>query len=377
MTAGANSAADARFMALALALGRRGLGATWPNPAVGAVVVRDDGAGPVIVGRGWTQPGGRPHAEVEALRRAGAHACGATLYVTLEPCAHHGRTPPCADAIIAAGIIRVVSPMDDPNPLVAGQGHARLRTAGIAVETGLAEGEARYAHAGHIRRVEDGRPHVLLKLAVSTDGKVGLAGRRPVAITGEAAGRRVHLMRSQADAIMIGVGTALADDPELTCRLPGMRERSPVRVVLDTNLRLPLASRLVATARQTPLWVITSQIASHSAAEALQGLGVEVVRVTATNSLVLPEALVALARRGITRVMVEGGAILAAALVRADLVDEAVIFHGTRSIGPDGVNALEGLPLAALTQTGVLAAQEIDMVGHDRVETFFRRMPCA
>jgi diaminohydroxyphosphoribosylaminopyrimidine deaminase / 5-amino-6-(5-phosphoribosylamino)uracil reductase len=377
MTAGANSAADARFMALALALGRRGLGTTWPNPAVGAVVVRDDGAGPVIVGRGWTQPGGRPHAEIEALRRAGARARGATLYVTLEPCAHHGRTPPCADAIIAAGIIRVVSPMDDPNPLVAGQGHARLRAAGIAVDTGLAMAEARAAHAGHIHRMQDGRPHVLLKLAVSTDGKVGLAGRRPVAITGEAAGRRVHLMRAQADAIMIGVGTALADDPELTCRLPGMRERSPVRVVLDTHLRLPLASRLVATARQAPLWVITSEAAPHPAAEVLRGAGVEVVRVTATNSLVLPEALVVLAQRGITAVMVEGGAILAAALVRANLVDEAVIFHGTRSIGPDGVDALEGLSLAALTQAGMLAAREVEMIGHDRVETFFRRTPSA
>lgn len=378
MTAGADLTTDARFMALALALGHRGMGTTWPNPAVGAVVVRDDGAGPVIVGRGWTQPGGRPHAEVEALRRAGARARGATLYVTLEPCAHHGRTPPCADAIIAAGIARGVSPIDDPNPLVAGQGHAKLRAAGIAVDTGLAATEACYAHAGHIRRVRDGRPHVLLKLAVSADGKVGLAGRRPVAITGEAASKRVHLMRAQADAILVGIGTALSDDPELTCRLPGMRERSPVRVVLDTNLRLPRASRLVQTARQTPLWVITSHAAPAAAAEALQSAGVEVVRVTATDSLVLPEALAALAqKRGITRVMVEGGAILAAALVRADLVDEAVIFHSTHPIGPEGVDALEGLPLAALTETGVLAAREVDMIGQDRVETFFRRMPCA
>lgn len=375
MTLSAASAADARFMTLALVLGRRGLGATWPNPAVGAVVVRDDGAGPVIVGRGWTQPGGRPHAEVEALRRAGAHARGATLYVTLEPCAHHGRTPPCADAIIAAGIARVVSSMDDPNPLVAGQGHARLRAAGIAVEVGLAAAEARYAHAGHIRRIADGRPHVQLKLAVSSDGKIGLAGRRPVAITGEASGRRVHLMRAQADAIVIGIGTALADDPELTCRLPGMRARSPVRVVLDTHLRLPLASRLVATVQQTPLWVITSETASHAAAEALQSAGVEVLRLPAGKGLDLRAALAALAQRGITRVMVEGGAILAAALVRGDLVDEAAIFHGIRPIGADGIDALEGLPLAALTQAGALAARAVELIGQDRVETFFRRTP--
>lgn len=377
MTTGADAAADARFMALALALGRRGLGTTWPNPAVGAVVVRDGSSGPVIVGRGWTQPGGRPHAEVEALRRAGAGAHGATLFVTLEPCAHHGQTPPCVDAIIAAGLTRVVSSIVDPNPLVAGQGHARLQAAGIRVETGLAAAEARRAHAGHIRRLEDGRPHVQLKLAVSTDGKIGLPGRRPVAITGEAAGRRVHLMRAQADAIMIGIGTALADDPELTCRLPGMRERSPVRVVLDTHLRLPVASRLVATAWQTPVWVIASAAAPHAAADALQRAGVEVLRVPAERSVDLREALIALARRGITRLMVEGGAILAAALVRADLVDEAVIFHGSRPIGPEGVDALEGLPLAALTQAGMLAARAVEQVGHDRVETLFRRTPSA
>lgn len=370
------AAADARFMALALALGRRGLGNAWPNPAVGAVVVRDDGDGPVIVGRGWTQPGGRPHAETEALRRAGARARGATLYVTLEPCAHHGRTPPCVDAIIAAGIARVVAAMEDPNPLVAGQGHAHLRAAGIAIAIGVAEAEARRAHAGHVRRVQEGRPHVLLKLAVSADGKAGLAGRRPVAITGEAALRRMHLMRAQADAIMIGIGTALADDPELTCRLPDMADRSPVRVVLDAHLRLPLASRLVQSARQVPLWVITSDGASEAAARALQGAGVAVIRSAATKSLALDAVLAALAERDITRLMVEGGPILAAALVRADLVDEAVIFHGARSIGPDGINALEGLALTAL-ECRLVAARAPEIVGQDRVATFFRRMPSA
>src|ERR1700691_1530903 len=227
-------------MALALTLGRRGLGRTWPHPAVGAVIVKNG----MIVGRGWTQPGGRPHAEVEALRRAGAAARGATMYVTLEPCSHHGKTPPCADAIIAAGIARVVSALEDPNPEVAGAGHARLRAAGIAVEVGLGAAEARRAHAGHIRRMRDGRPHVLLKLAVSADGKAGAAGRRPLAITGEPARERVHLMRAQSDAIMIGIGTALADDPLLTCRLPRMEKDSPVRVVLDGELRLPVGSRL-------------------------------------------------------------------------------------------------------------------------------------
>jgi diaminohydroxyphosphoribosylaminopyrimidine deaminase/5-amino-6-(5-phosphoribosylamino)uracil reductase len=226
-------------MALALAVGRRGLGRTRPNPAVGAVVVREG----VIVGRGWTQPGGRPHAEVEALRRAGEAARGATLYVTLEPCSHHGQSPPCADAVIAAGIRRVVSALEDPNPEVAGRGHTRLREAGIAVEVGEGVAAARRDHAGHLRRMRDGRPHVTLKLAVSADGKAGLAGRRPVALTGEAARAGVHMLRATQDAILVGIGTALADDPALTCRLPGMAARSPVRVVLDSELRLPLASQ--------------------------------------------------------------------------------------------------------------------------------------
>src|SRR6202451_2716553 len=235
---------DARFMSLALALGRRGLGNTWPNPAVGAVVVRHDGGALVIVGRGWTQPGGRPHAEVEALRRAGAAARGATLYVTLEPCSHFGRSPPCSDAIIAAGIARVVSALEDPNPEVAGQGHARLRAAGITVDVGLGAAEAARDHAGHFRRVRDKRPHVILKLAVSADDKIGAAGRKPIAISGEAARARVHLLRAQCDAILVGIGTVRADDPLLTCRLPGMEARSPVRVVLDRGLCLSRARPL-------------------------------------------------------------------------------------------------------------------------------------
>src|SRR6266436_284622 len=242
---------DERLMALALALGRRALGNAWPNPAVGAVLVRDENGEPIVVGRGWTQPGGRPHAEAEAIRRAGAAARGATLYVTLEPCSHHGKTPPCADAIIAAGITRVVSALVDPNPDVAGAGHWRMAQAGVVVEVGLGADEARRAHAGHIRRVQDGRPHVSLKLAVSADGKAGLADRRPAAITGEAGRARAHLLRAQSDAVLTGIGTVVADDPLLTSRLPGMR--SPVRVVLDATLRLPLASKLLATARQVPL----------------------------------------------------------------------------------------------------------------------------
>src|SRR5271154_2666036 len=206
-----SKAADQRFMELALALGRRGWGRTWPNPAVGAVVVKDG----VIVGRGWTQPGGRPHAEPVALAQAGEAARGATLYATLEPCSHVGKSPPCADAIIAAGIKRVVSAIEDPNPEVAGQGHARLRAAGIAVDVGLCAAEAAHDHSGHFRRIRDKRPHVILKLAVSADDKIGAVGHKPVAITGEAARTRVHLLRAQCDAILVGIGTVLADDPLL------------------------------------------------------------------------------------------------------------------------------------------------------------------
>ncbi|HEY6995780.1 MAG TPA: bifunctional diaminohydroxyphosphoribosylaminopyrimidine deaminase/5-amino-6-(5-phosphoribosylamino)uracil reductase RibD [Xanthobacteraceae bacterium] len=358
---------DERFMALALALGRRGLGRTWPNPAVGAVVVKDG----VIVGRGWTQAGGRPHAETEALARAGGAARAATLYVTLEPCSHHGKTPPCADAIIAAGIARVVSALDDPNPVVAGAGHWRLAEAGVVVEVGVGAAEARRAHAGHIRRVQDGRPHVLLKLAISADGKVGLAGRRPAAITGEPARARVHLMRARSDAVLTGIGTALADDPLLTCRLPGMP--SPVRVVLDGALRLPPASKLVATARQTPLWIVTGEGASREREQALAEHGVEVLRVARpAGRLGLAAALALLAQRGLTRVMVEAGPILAAAFVRADLVDEATLFRSPIAIGAVGLDALDGLPLSALTRSSRLRTVGSETVGADTVELFER-----
>ena len=360
-------------MALALALGRRGLGRTWPNPAVGAVIVRNDGAGPVIVGRGWTQPGGRPHAEVEALRRAGDAARGATLYVTLEPCSHHGKSPPCADAVIAAGIARAVSALVDPNPEVAGAGHWRMAEAGITVEVGIGADEARRAHAGHIRRVQDGRPHVMLKLAVSADGKAGLAGRRPAAITGERARERVHLMRAMSDAVLTGIGTVLADDPLLTCRLPGMAQLSPVRIVLDSRLRLPVASKLVASARQTPLWVVTGADAPRERERALLAAGVEMMRVSSQDGrLDLAAVLKAVAGLGITRLMVETGPILAAAFLRADLVDEVALFRAPQAIGADGIDALDGLPLAAISHSPRFRSTGRETIGPDTVETFER-----
>ncbi len=359
---------DQRFMALALALGRRGLGRTWPNPAVGAVIVKDG----VIVGRGWTQRAGRPHAEIEALSRAGAAARGATMYVTLEPCSHHGKSPPCADAIIAAGVARVVSALEDPNPEVAGAGHARLRAAGIAVDIGEGAEAARRAHAGHIRRMRDGRPYVMLKLAVSADGKAAAAERRPVAITGEAVRDRVHLLRAESDAIMIGIGTALADDPVLTCRLPGMAQDSPVRIVLDSALRLPLGSRRAQTARQTPVWVIAGRKPTPAAEEAFWTAGLDVLRTDENGGrLDLAAVLKLLAGRGITRLLVEGGPALAAAFIAADLVDEAFLFTSATIIGADGIDALDGAAKGALMRRLKPVAHE--PIGPDRQESYERR----
>jgi diaminohydroxyphosphoribosylaminopyrimidine deaminase/5-amino-6-(5-phosphoribosylamino)uracil reductase len=363
----ADAAQDHRFMQLALALGRRGLGRTWPNPAVGAVVVKDG----VIIGRGWTQPGGRPHAETEALKRAGKAAKGATLYVTLEPCSHQGKTPPCTDAILLSGIARVVSALEDSNPEVAGQGYAKLRERGIAVDTGFGAEEAMRQHAGHIRRMREGRPQVLLKLAVSSDGKAGLAGRKPVGITGEIARARVHQMRAESDAILVGIGTILSDDPHLTCRLPGMMEWSPVRVILDARLRVPVSTSIIGTAREVPTWVVCAPEASATAGDILKAKGVEVLRVEAKDGRPdLPAVLKALAERGITRLMVEGGPTMAAAFLKAGLVDEAALFRSPNPIGSDGIDALEGLPLTALTQSSSLKLAASEPLGVDKLELF-------
>ena len=367
-----SKAADQRFMALALSLGRRGQGRTWPNPAVGAVVVKDG----VIVGRGWTQAGGRPHAEPEALNHAGEAARGATLYVTLEPCSHIGKSPPCADAIIAAGILRVVSAIEDPNPEVAGQGHAKLRAAGITVDIGLGAAEAARDHAGHLRRIRDQRPHVILKLAVSSDDKIAAAGHKPIAISGEAAKARVHLLRAQCDAILVGIGTVQADDPMLTCRLPGMEARSPVRVVLDRALRIAGTSRLLHSARETPLWVMTSDLSEAPAAMKLGAAGAQVMRVPVTTTpppgLDLKAVLHALSEKGITRLLVEGGARVASSLVSADLVDEVWLLRGPDAVGADGIAALDALPLAAITQSPAFRVRASESLQSDTLTIYER-----
>src|SRR5258706_8647375 len=366
-----SKAADRRFMQLALTLGRRGEGRTWPNPAVGAVVVKDG----VVIGRGWTQPGGRPHAEPEALRRAGEAAGGATLYVTLEPCSHVGKSPPCADAIVAAGIARVVCATEDPNPEVAGQGHARLRAAGISVDIGLGALDAAYDHAGHFRRVRDKRPHVILKLAASSDDKIGAAGRKPVAITGEAANARVHLLRAQCDAVLVGIGTVQTDDPLLTCRLPGMEARSPVRVVLDRALRIPGTSRLVHSARETPLWAMTSNLSEAPAAMKLGAAGAQVIRLATTSTpsgLDLIGVLHALSGKGVTRLLVEGGARVASSFVASGLVDEVWLLRGPEAVGADGVAALDALPLTSITQSPTFHVHASENLQNDTLTIYER-----
>jgi diaminohydroxyphosphoribosylaminopyrimidine deaminase/5-amino-6-(5-phosphoribosylamino)uracil reductase len=336
------------------------------------VVVKDG----VIVGRGWTQSGGRPHAEPVALARAGEAARGATLYVTLEPCSHVGKSPPCADAVISAGIKRVVSAIEDPNPEVAGQGHARLRAAGIAVEVGLGAAEAARDHAGHFRRVRDKRPHVILKLAVSADDKIAAAGHKPVAISGEAAKARMHLLRAQCDAILVGIGTVQADDPLLTCRLPGMEARSPVRVVLDRALRISGTSRLVHSARATPLWLMTSGFAEAPAAMRLGAAGAQVTRVattaTAPPMLDLLAVLRALADKGITRLLVEGGARVASSFVAAGFVDEFWLLRGPDAVGDDGVAALDVLQLASVTQSPGFRIRASESLDKDTLTVYER-----
>ena len=334
---------DVHHMRHALRLAGRALGQTAPNPAVGCVIVTNDG---VIVGRGWTARGGRPHAEAIALQQAGEAARGATAYVTLEPCAHHGQTPPCADALVQAGIARVVAAVEDPDARVNGRGLARLREAGVEVESGVCAEEAAEVNAGFFLRVREGRPLVTLKIAQSIDGRTVTATDDSRWITGEAARAFGHLMRAKNDAILVGAGTALADDPELTCRLPGLEDRSPVRVVLDTRLRLNEWSKLAQTAHETPTLVFTAQTDGGGALEAC---GVEFVRVArdARGRPKLEAVLAALAARGITRLLVEGGATVHAAFLDRDLADRLEVFTSPILLGSAGQGAVESL--AALT----------------------------
>ncbi|HEY3621679.1 MAG TPA: bifunctional diaminohydroxyphosphoribosylaminopyrimidine deaminase/5-amino-6-(5-phosphoribosylamino)uracil reductase RibD [Roseiarcus sp.] len=338
-SAAADPDEDLRWMDAALNLGSRSLGLTAPNPAVGAILVKDG----AVVGRGATAPGGRPHAERIAIEQAGEAARGATLYVTLEPCSHFGLSPPCVDAVIAAGVGRVVSAMEDPNPLVGGKGHALLREAGIAVSVGVGADQAQRDHLGHILRVTAGRPCVTLKLAETADGFASAgANDARLRITGPIVDLRVQVMRSTHEAIMVGIETALADDPALTVRLPSV-DRKPLRVVLDTHLRLPERSRLAAIAGEIPTLVIAGATAPEEAARRLEDLGVTIERVSldAGGRVDLRHGLRALAARGITRVFSEGGPLVASRLIALKLADVVALITADKPLGRPGVAALD------------------------------------
>jgi diaminohydroxyphosphoribosylaminopyrimidine deaminase / 5-amino-6-(5-phosphoribosylamino)uracil reductase len=369
--AGDVSDADVRMMAAALCLARRGLGRVAPNPAVGALIVKDG----VIVGRGWTADGGRPHAETLALKAAGAAAKGATLYVTLEPCSHHGRTPPCADAIVAAGVARVVSALDDPDPRVRGQGHARLRAAGIDVRTGvLAEAAARH-NLGHCLRVTQRRPMLSLKLAETADGYAANAPEAPrLRITGDIANAYVHMQRSLYDAILVGSGTALADDPLLSVRLPGLETAKPLRIALDSKLRMSLRSRLVLTARDYPTLIVTTEAASEQAAAQLIAAGIDILRFAADadGRVDLHAALSALAARGLTRIFCEGGPRLAANLMQRGFVDDLVLLTGETSLKGQGIAALDWASRASLDDTARFRCVDDRLLGPDRLRRYER-----
>jgi len=349
---------DTHYMRHALTLADRALGRTAPNPAVGCVIVAPDG---FVVGRGWTQDGGRPHAEVVALAQAGHAAKGATAYVTLEPCAHHGQTPPCAEALAKAGIARVVASVEDPDPRVKGKGFAMLRAAGVEVATGVLEKEAAELNAGFFLRVTQNRPLVTLKIAQSRDGKTTRAGDDKW-ITGEDARRFGHLLRARHDAILVGIGTALADDPELTCRLPGLEKYSPLRVVLDSHLRLPETGKLARTAGQIPTIVFTTS----DGGDGLRNRGIEVLKLMPDTQgrpdvgAVLNE----LARRGVTRLLVEGGATVASAF--RDFADLLEIFTAPLTLGNAGSGAI------ALETPDFLRISR-RVLGPDVLESYARR----
>jgi diaminohydroxyphosphoribosylaminopyrimidine deaminase / 5-amino-6-(5-phosphoribosylamino)uracil reductase len=362
---------DLDAMQGALTLARRGLGSVWPNPAVGCVILN----GGRVVGRGWTQPGGRPHGETEALRRAGNAARGAVAYVSLEPCCHWGKTPPCVDALVTAGVRRAVVALEDPDPRVAGEGLRRLRAAGLDVEVGLCAEEAAEVNAGFLSRLRLGRPLVTLKFATSLDGLIATASGESQWISGPPARERAHALRASHDAIMVGTGTVVADDPQLTCRLPGLDHRSPVRVVIDRHLRIPPAAHLITDAHRIPTWVLTLRSVDPARRANFLAKGVTLIDVDAEREgqVDLAVALQALGERGITRLLVEGGARLAAAFFRARLVDRLVWVHAPLAIGGDGIPAIAGLDLAALADAPAFERLSTETIGDDVLTTFRAR----
>jgi len=361
---------DIAHMRSALALAQRGLGSTWPNPSVGCVIVRNGR----VVGRGFTQPGGRPHAERVALAMAGEQARGATAYVTLEPCCHHGRSSPCTDALIAAGVARVVAATGDPDPRVNGAGLAQLRAAGIAVQTGLLQAEADETLLGFHSRITRGRPMVTLKLASTLDGRIATSGGESQWITGNEARRMAHAMRGRHDAVMVGVGTVLADDPDLTCRIAGFRSSPVVRIVADSNLRTPLQSRLAQTAGQSPVWILRRNGADTSRDRDFHELGIRLFDLPATPAgLDLTAALRQLGDAGLTRILVEGGGLIAAAMLRAGLVDRIAWFHAPAIMGGDGWPAVQAFGIDRLAAMPRFVRHCTIAAGHDMLSVYARQ----
>ncbi len=353
-------------MAHALALARRGLGRVAPNPAVGCVIVSPEER---VVGRGWTQPGGRPHAETVALAEAGAQARGATAYVTLEPCAHHGKTPPCAAALVTAKVTRVVAAIEDTDPRVKGKGFAMLKTAGIEVAVGALSDEAAELNAGFFSLIRKQRPLVTLKIAQSLDGKTASATGKSQWITGPEARRFGHLLRAQNDAILVGIGTVLADDPMLDCRIAGLEERSPVRVVLDSKLRLSADSKLARSAAQHRTLVFTCV---REANDALSACGVEIVAVMpdAQGRPEISAVLAALGERGVTRLLVEGGATVHAAFLDRGLADRLEVFTAPMTLGHSGKGGIAALKSTDLEEAPRFVRKSSRALGRDLLESF-------
>lgn len=361
---------DSAYMQMALCLAERALGKTAPNPAVGCVLVKDG----QVVGRGWTQPGGRPHAEQVALKEAGEYTKGATLYVTLEPCPHTGETPPCSDAIIQAGIARAVIACEDPDARVSGKGIAALKAAGIEVTQGVEQAAAETLNEGFFKRIRQNQPLVSLKIAASLDGKIAARSGESQWITSEAARFFGMRLRAKHDAVMVGIGTVLADNPRLTCRLQGMEACSPIRIVMDSSLRIPMESRLIETISEAPLWIMTldTTAAEHPGkVEALGKKGAGVFALDTEGGRVnLKTMLQALAEEGITRLMVEGGATLATAFLRDKLADYLYWFKAPTVIGKEGLPAIGALGLYMLTDALKLQPKDRWEMGRDLCEKF-------
>ncbi|MDG2243787.1 MAG: bifunctional diaminohydroxyphosphoribosylaminopyrimidine deaminase/5-amino-6-(5-phosphoribosylamino)uracil reductase RibD [Rhodospirillaceae bacterium] len=366
-------AGDRGYMKNALALASRGLGNTAPNPNVGCVIVKEN----VIVGRGWTQPGGRPHAETEALMRAGALARGATAYVTLEPCCHEGQTGPCTEALITAGIARAVIATLDPDDRVSGNGVAALKDAGIEVFIGLLEDDAVASMIGYRKRTETGLPFIALKSASSLDGRIALASGTSQWITGEGARRYGHLLRANHDAVLVGSGTVQADNPSLTCRLPGYADNcalQPIRVVLDRRLRIDSGAELVRSAQTASTCLVTGQSADIAKVEQIKALGVEVL--TSRESSNAPFALDAaklLANKGLNRILIEGGGMVASSFLQAGLVDRIYALRAPMVVGGDGRSSIADLSLGQLSDAPRFNRVETRVFGPDTLDILDRK----